>query len=76
MWPGLERFNDARVFATSSQFHRGRAGSLFPEAKAQTVNDVRGLSGINADAANPLLPWVMKQFPDNGNLPRKVSFQV
>ena len=76
MWPGLERFNDARVFATSSQFHRGRAGSLFPEAKAQTVDDVCVLSGISADAANPLLPWVMKHSQIMAAPPRKVSFQV
>ena len=63
------KVHDARVFANSSLFHRGRAGSLFSEAKAQTINDVCVPLGIIADAANPLLPWVMKPFPDNGNLP-------
>lgn len=28
---------------------------------------------IIADAAYPLLPWIMKPFPDNGNLPRDKS---
>ena len=70
-WPG--KVHDARVFANSSLFHRGRTGSLFPEAKAQTINDVCVHLGITADAAYHLLPWDMKPFPDNGNLPPEKS---
>ena len=64
-WPG--RVHDARVFANSSLFQKGQNKSLFP-------NLVEKISGIEVpivllgDPAYPLLTWLMKAFPDTGNL--------
>ena len=67
-WPG--RVHDARVFANSSLYHRGNNKTLFP-------NWVEKISGTDVpivllgDPAYPLLPWLMKAFPDTGNLTRQ-----
>ena len=64
-WPG--RVHDARVFANSSLFKRGQSKTLLP-------NWVKSISGKNiplvflGDPAYPLLDWLMKAFPDSGNL--------
>ena len=64
-WPG--RVHDARVFANSSLFKRGQSKTLLP-------NWVKSISGKNiplvflGDPAYPLLDWLMKAFPNSGNL--------
>lgn len=64
-WPG--RVHDARVFSNSSLYQKGQNQTLFP-------NWVEKVSGCDipilliGDPAYPLLPWLMKAFPDNGNL--------
>ena len=66
-WPG--KCHDARVFVNSSVYLKGNSGSLLPQA-------TRRLSGVDVplvllgDPAYPLLPWLMKPFPDNGNTTR------
>ena len=64
-WPG--RVHDARVFVNSSLYKRGQAGTLFPDwKKTIAVKDIPLL--MLGDPAYPLLPWLMKAFPDNGSL--------
>ena len=70
-WPG--KVHDARVFSNSSVFTKGQNGSLFPADRSKVINGVKVPVIIIADAAYPLLPWIMKPFPDNGNLPRDKS---
>ena len=43
-------------------------GNLFPTSKAKVINGGKVPLCIIADAAYPLLSWVMKPFLDNGNL--------
>ena len=70
-WPG--KVHDARVFSNSKIFAKGMEGTLFPENKAIMINGVRVPLCIIADAAYPLLSWVMKPFPDNGKLSAEKS---
>lgn len=66
-WPG--KCHDARVFVNSSVYLKGNSGSLLPQVTTR-------LSGVDVplvllgDPAYPLLPWLMKPFPDNGNTTR------
>ena len=64
-WPG--RVHDACVFANSTR--RGEAKTLFPDWTERIGNiDVHLV--MFGDLAYPLLPWLMKVFPNNGNLTR------
>ena len=64
-WPG--RVHDARVFANSALYRKGQDGQLLP-------NWTESISGVDiplvilGDPAYPLLPWLMKAYPDNGRL--------
>ncbi len=73
-WPG--KIHDARVFVNSLLFHKGSTGNLFSDANTQKIqNDVSVSLGIIADAAYPLIRWVMKPFLDNGHFsPEKSHF--
>ena len=64
-WPG--RVHDARVFVNSSLYKRGQAGTLFPDWKKTIAGKDTPLLMLG-DPAYPLLPWLMKAFPDNGSL--------
>ena len=61
-WPG--KVHDASVFGNSSFYERGQSGTLFP-------NITKSFQGVNVpvvmlgDAAYPLLPWLMKPYPEN-----------
>ena len=64
-WPG--RVHDARVFSNSSLYKRGQAGTLLPHCrKSLSGSDVPLV--ILGDPAYPLLPWLMKAYPNNGHL--------
>ena len=64
-WPG--RVHDARVFSNSSLYKKGQSNSLLPDWKENiSGRDVPLI--ILGDPAYPLLPWLMKAFPNNGNL--------
>ena len=65
-WPG--RVHDARVFANSSLYHKGQTGRLYPTSMSKKINGINVLLLVLADAAYPLLPWVMKLFTDNNTL--------
>ena len=67
-WPG--RIHDARVFGNSTLFQKGQDGSLFPDWK-ETIAGKHVPLVILGDPAYPLLPWLMKAFPDNGHLSRQ-----
>ena len=64
-WPG--RVHDARVFVNSSLYKKGQDGALFPDWK-RTISGKEIPLLMLGDPAYPLLPWLMKAFPDNGSL--------
>ena len=67
-WPG--RVHDARVFANSSLYQRGQSNTLFPNCKESIAGKEVSLV-LLGDPAYPLLPWLMKPFPNNGRLSRE-----
>ena len=67
-WPG--RVHDARVFSNSSLYQRGQNGSLFPDCTEQIAGEDVPIV-ILGDPAYPLLPWLMKAYPNNGHLTRE-----
>ena len=64
-WPG--RVHDARVFANSSLYRRGQNNTLFPDQRELIAGQDVPLV-LLGDPAYPLLPWLMKAFPNNGRL--------
>ena len=64
-WPG--RVHDARIFVNSTLYKRGQDGTLFPDRK-KTISGKEIPLLVLGDAAYPLLPWLMKAYPDNGTL--------
>ena len=64
-WPG--RVHDARVFSNSGLNSKGQNGTLFPDWKKHIAGREVPVV-ILGDPAYPLLPWLMKAFPDNGRL--------
>ena len=64
-WPG--HVHDARVLGNSSLYHRGNAGTLFPDSKTM-IAGVEVPIVVLGDPAYPLLPWIMKPYIDTSNL--------
>ena len=64
-WPG--RVHDARVFANSALYRKGQDGQLLPNW-TESICGVDIPLVILGDPAYPLLPWLMKAYPDNGRL--------
>ena len=59
-WPG--RVHDAQVFANSSLYRRGQSNMLFPDQREL----IAGRDIPLVLLGDPLLPWLMKAFPNNG----------
>ena len=67
-WPG--RVHDARVLSNSRLFQRGQDGTLLPGVPRMiSGKDVPVV--LIGDPAYPLLSWLMKAFPDTGNLSQR-----
>ena len=66
-WPGS--VHDARVLANSEIFNLGNSGRLFPPDLSENINGVRIPAVILGDPAYPLLPWLLKSYPENPNTP-------
>ena len=64
-WPG--RVHDARVFANSSLYQRGQSGNLLPDWKEEIAGKEVPIV-LLGDPSYPLLPWLMKAYPNNGRL--------
>ena len=67
-WPG--RVHDARVLSNSETHKLGNEGALFPDFK-ETILGQDTHPCILGDPAYPLLPRLLKPFPENQNTPRK-----
>ena len=64
-WPG--RVHDARVFSNSTLYSRGQSKVLLPNSTARICGKDIPLV-LLGDPAYPLLPWVMKAYPNTGHL--------
>ena len=67
-WPG--KVHDARVLVNSSFYHRVDCGVLLP-SWARNFGGVDVPLLILGDPAYPLLPWLMKPYPETGSLSTK-----
>ena len=64
-WPG--KVHDTRILANSTFYREATSGNLLPNWK-RVINTVEIPLLILGDPAYPLLPWMMKPFPNNGQL--------
>ena len=67
-WPG--KVHDARVFHNSTFYSKCHSGRFLPDWK-QTINGIDIPLVFLGDPAYPLLPWLMKPYPDTGSLTRQ-----
>ena len=64
-WPGS--VHDARIFSNSGLYKKGNEGTLFSSDVSETIQgcDIQPL--LLGDPAYPLLPWLVKGYPENSN---------
>ena len=55
------------MLVNSSVYHKGTSGTLFPDT-VQVISGKDVPIVLVGDPAYPLLPWLIKAFPDNGRL--------
>jgi hypothetical protein len=67
-WPG--RVHDARIFSNSDLFAKGSDGQLFPD-QTRLINGFNLPIVLVGDPAYPLLPWVMKAYPEYAGMSQK-----
>ena len=67
-WPG--RVHDARIFSNSDLYLKASNGQLFLD-QTRTINGHSLPIVIVGDPAYPLLPWVMKPYPEYAGMPQK-----
>ena len=67
-WPG--RVHDARIFSNSDFFQKGSSGQLLPD-QPRNINGHNLPVVIVGDPAYPLLPWVMKAYPEHVGMPQR-----
>ena len=68
-WPGS--MHDARVLANSTLYKYGNEKKLFPRNLTKQIGDEHISPYLIGDAAYPLLPWLMKPYPENRTTPRE-----
>lgn len=76
-WPGS--VHDARVLSNSKIFEKGNNNTLFPQNVEEEISGQKMNPVIIGDAAYPLLPWLMKPYPENSTTPRikkKFNYQL
>ena len=64
-WPG--KVHDARIFANSTFYHKGQTGTLLPDWQRQ-LSGVEVPLVILGDPAYPVLPWLMKAYPEHSGM--------
>lgn len=64
-WPGS--VHDARIFSNSGLYKKGNERTLFSSDVSETIQgcDIQPL--LLGDPAYPLLPWLVKDYPENSN---------
>ena len=67
-WP--RSVHDARVLSNSKIFEKGNNDTLFPQNIEEEISGQRVNPVIIGDVAYPLLPWLMKPYPENNTTPR------
>ena len=71
-WPG--KVYDTRIIANSSLYHKANKGELFPDWKS-TFNGVEVPVVLLGDPAYPLLPQLMKPYPESSAMtPQRAQF--
>ncbi|XP_068719211.1 uncharacterized protein [Montipora capricornis] len=66
-WPGS--VHDARILSNSSVYEKGNNKTLFPDIR-ERIGDQDIPIVILGDPTYPLLPWLLKAYPENPNTPQ------
>ena len=61
--------HDARVFSNSPLFRVSEHAGIFPEEGSKNISGVDVNVVIIGDSAYPLLPWLLKPFPESPTMP-------
>ena len=64
-WPGS--VHDARVLSNSTIFRQGNDKTLFSGATNKMISDKEVAPVLIGDPAYPLLPWLLKPYPDKNS---------